>query len=267
MITARGIGNGGSILVFVGIIVAIPVYATRTAMFVDGDPGKSFALVALLLIYAVIIASVVVLQEATRKIYVISAKRQVGNKLYGGQNTHIPFKINPAGVMPIIFAFAVLSFPATIMQVIQQNHPVGWQLEMLRFYSKYFAPGHVGYIAVEFSLIVFFTFFYASITPSMQPKEIANNLKKYGSAIPGIKPGKPTSDKLEEILTRTTFIGAVALGVITLVASSATSMTGMTTLQGIGTTSLIIMVGVALDTVNQIRVHLLARQYQGFLKT
>jgi preprotein translocase subunit SecY len=266
MITARGIGNGGSILVFVGIIVAIPVYATRTAMFVDGDPAKSFSLVALLLIYAVIIASVVVLQEATRKIYVISAKRQVGNKLYGGQNTHIPFKINPAGVMPIIFAFAVLSFPATIMQVIQQNHPVGWQLEMLRFYSKFLAPGQVGYIVVEFTLIVFFTFFYASITPSMQPKEIANNLKKYGSAIPGIKPGKPTSDKLEEILTRTTFIGAVALGVITLVASSATSMTGMTTLQGIGTTSLIIMVGVALDTVNQIRVHLLARQYQGFLK-
>ena len=266
MITARGIGNGGSLLIFSGIIVSIPVYAQRTALFIDGDPAKSFSLVGLIGIYLAIIAAVIVLQEATRKIYVVSAKRQVGNKLYGGQNTHIPFKINPSGVMPLIFAFAVLSFPATIMQVIQQNHPVGWQLEVLRFYSKFLSPGQFGYIVVEFTLIVFFTFFYASITPSMQPKEIATNLKKHGSAIPGIKPGKPTADKLEEILTRTTFIGAVALGVITLIASSATSITGITTLQGIGTTSLIIMVGVALDTVNQIRVHLLARQYQGFLK-
>lgn len=266
VITERGIGNGGSLLIFVGIIAAIPVYAGRTQALVAGNPQKSFMLVVLLLIFMATIGLIIVLQEATRKIFIVSAKRQVGNKIYGGQNTHIPFKINPAGVMPIIFAFAVLAFPSTIFQIVQQGNPTGWTLDVVKFYGRYLAPGSVGYICVEFFLIVFFTFFYASIIPSMQPKEIAENLKKYGSSIPGIKPGRPTAEKLEEILSRTTIIGAFALAIITLVASSATTLTGITTLQGLGATSLIIMVGVALDTVNQVRVHLLARQYEGFLK-
>jgi preprotein translocase subunit SecY len=266
LITDRGIGNGGSLLIFIGIISRIPLYASQTATLVAGDPQKSFALVALLLIFLVTIGLIIVLQEATRNIFIVSAKRQVGNKIYGGQNTFIPFKINPAGVMPIIFAFAVLAFPSTIIGLIQQGNPTGWTLEVIRFYSRYLSPGTAGYIIIEFSLIVFFTFFYASIIPSMQPREIAENLKKYGSAIPGIKPGKPTADKLEEILSRVTLIGAVALAVITLVASSATSITGITTLQGLGSTSLIIMVGVALETVNQIKVHLLSQHYEGFLK-
>lgn len=168
--------------------------------------------------------------------------------------------------MPIIFAFAVLAFPSTIFAFLQQQNPTGILREVLNIYTAYFSAGKPAYIAAEFLLIVFFTFFYASIIPSMQPKEIADNLKKYGSSIPGIKPGRPTAEKLGEILSRTTIIGAVALAAITLLASSATSITGITTLQGLGATSLIIMVGVALDTVNQIRVHLLARQYQGFLK-
>ncbi len=266
IITERGIGNGGSLLILVGILSAIPMYADRTAALVSGDPGKSFSLVVLMVIYLITIGLIIILQEANRKIFVVSAKRQVGNKVYGGQNTHIPFKINPASVMPIIFAFAVLAFPSTIFQVLQAGNPTGWVLELVKFYGRYLAPGTPGYIVVEFTMIVFFTFFYASITPSMQPKEIADNLKKYGSSIPGIKPGRPTAEKLEEILTRITFIGAFGLATITLIASSATTLTGMTTLQGLGATSLIIMVGVALDTVNQIRVHMLARQYEGFLK-
>ncbi|WP_303674940.1 preprotein translocase subunit SecY [Vampirovibrio chlorellavorus] len=266
IITERGIGNGGSLLIFSGILSRVPFYWTQTEQLVSNDAQKAFFLVILLAIYLVTIGLIIVLQEATRKIFIVSAKRQVGNRIYGGQNTHIPFKINPAGVMPIIFAFAVLAFPSTIFAFLQQQNPTGLMRNVLDFYTMYLAAGKPAYIVLEFLLIVFFTFFYSSIIPSMQPKEIADNLKKYGSSIPGVKPGRPTSEKLGEILSRTTFIGAFALAAITLIASSATSITGITTLQGLGATSLIIMVGVALDTVNQIRVHLLARQYEGFLK-
>lgn len=266
MITERGVGNGGSLLIFAGILSRIPFYWTQTEQLVAHDQQKSFLLVVLMLIYLATIGLIIVLQEASRKIFIVSAKRQVGNRIYGGQNTHIPFKINPAGVMPIIFAFAVLAFPSTIFAILQQQHPSGLMLEVVTFYERYLSAGKPLYIVIEFLTIVFFTFFYSSIIPSMQPKEIADNLKKYGSAIPGIKPGRPTAEKLEEILSRTTFIGAFALAAITLIASSATTLTGITTLAGLGATSLIIMVGVALDTVNQIRVHLLARQYEGFLK-
>jgi preprotein translocase subunit SecY len=266
MITERGIGNGGSLLIFAGILSRVPSYSAQTATLVQNDPQKTFLLFVLLGIYLVTIGLIIVLQEAVRTIPIISAKRQVGNRVYGAQNTHIPFKINPAGVMPIIFAFAVLAFPSTILALLEQQHLTGSMQQVTTFYKLYFGPGKPAYILAEFLLIVFFTFFYSSITPSMQPREIADNLKKYGSAIPGIKPGKPTADKLDEILSRTTLIGAMGIALITLVASSATSITGITTLNGLGATSLIIMVGVALDTVKQIRVHLLARQYEGFLK-
>jgi preprotein translocase subunit SecY len=266
MITERGVGNGGSLLIFVGILSRVPFYWGKTEELVANDPQKSFMLVVLLAIYLATIGLIIVLQEATRKIFIVSAKRQVGNKIYGGQNTYIPFKINPSGVMPIIFAFAVLAFPSTLFAILKTQAHTGFLMTVVTFYERYFNAGSPVYILIEFLLIVFFTFFYASIVPSMQPKEIADNLKKYGSSIPGIKPGRPTAEKLEEILSRTTFIGAFALAIITLVASSATSLTGISTLAGLGATSLIIMVGVALDTVNQIRVHLLARQYEGFLK-
>jgi preprotein translocase subunit SecY len=276
MITERGIGNGASILILVGILSRLPSLAGTTGDLVASNPQKSFALVVLLLIYLGLIGLIIVLQQSERRVFVVSAKRQVGNKIYGGQSTHIPFKINPAGVMPIIFAFAVISFPYYIINTLKSAYPAGLTLEdifgwgltfkPLAFYDKWFSAGSIGYNLVEFFLIVFFTFFYASIIPSMQPREIAENLKKYGSSIPGIKPGRPTAEKLEEILSKTTFIGAVALASIALVGGLATTWTGITTLQGLGTTSLLIMVGVALDTANQIRVHLLARQYEGFLK-
>jgi preprotein translocase subunit SecY len=266
MITERGIGNGASLLIFSGILSRIPLYWQQTESLVAGDGQKSFMLILLLVVYLMIIALIIILQEATRKIFIVSAKRQVGNRIYGGQNTHIPFKINPSGVMPIIFAFAVLAFPSTLFAMLQHQHPTGFLFEVVRFYETYLSAGKPAYILMEFLLIVFFTFFYASIVPSMQPREIADNLKKYGSSIPGVKPGRPTTEKLEGILSKTTFIGAFALAIITLLASSATTLTGITTLSGLGATSLIIMVGVALDTVNQIRVHLLAKQYQGFLK-
>lgn len=267
LITERGIGNGGSLLIFCGIIAGIPFYAERTGQLVAGQAAMQLALVILLIIFLATIVLIVIMQEAMRKVIIVNAKRQVGNKVYGGINTHIPFKLNPGGVMPIIFAVAILLFPTTILSVAgQANIPEGIFKSLIEFLTTVLNPGGYIYYILYFLLIVGLTFFYASIMPNMQPKEIAQNLKKYGSSIPGIKPGKPTADALEKILSRVTFIGAIGLGIIALIPGIATSITRITPLQGIGATALIIMVGVALDFINQIKTHLLARQYEGFLK-
>ncbi len=268
LITERGIGNGGSILIFIGILAGIPFYAERTGELVSGQAGLQLALVILLLIFFATIVMIIIMQEAMRKVIIVNARRQVGNKVYGGVNTHIPFKLNPGGVMPIIFAVAILLFPTTILSVAgQANIPPGIFKDIITFLSdSLFNPGGMVYYMLYFLLIVGLTFFYASIMPNMQPREIAQNLKKYGSSIPGIKPGKPTADALEKILGRVTFIGAIGLGLVALIPGLATSFTKITPLQGIGATALIIMVGVALDFINQIKTHLLARQYEGFLK-
>lgn len=267
LITERGLGNGGSLLIFIGIISGIPIYAARTATLVANDTSMQLALVSLLAIFFATIILIVIMQEAVRKVVIVNAKRQVGNKVYGGVNTHIPFKLNPGGVMPIIFAIAILLFPSTLLNVVGPAIPVGPVKDVITFLSaEIFNPGKIPYYGIYFTLIITLTFFYASIMPNMQPKEIANNLKKHGSSIPGIKPGKPTAEALDKILSRVTFIGAMGLAVIALIPSIASGVTGITTLQGIGSTSLIIMVGVALDTINQIKTHLLARQYEGFLK-
>ncbi len=265
IITEKGIGNGGSLLIFIGILASVPTYVEKTRVMVAGDNSKIFLLLILLAIFLALIALIIILQEAARNVFVVNAKRQIGNKVYGGQNTHIPFKINPAGVMPIIFAFAVMAFPATVFQM-STPLPDTWLYDVKNIYDQYFGFSGSLYGVVMFVMVIFFSFFYASIIPSMQPKEIAENLKKYGASIPGIKPGKPTAEKLEEILTRIIWIGAFALAGITLAASSAPILLKIPTLAGLGATSLIILVGVALDTVNQIRVHLLSRQYQGFMK-
>ena len=267
LITERGVGNGGSLIIFVGIISGIPLYSQRTAELVSQDTGLQFGLFALLLIFFATMVLIVIMQEAMRKVIIVNPKRQVGNKVYGGVNTYIPFKLNPGGVMPIIFAIAILLFPSTVLSVLGQAPLHSEILRTIVFnLNKLFSPSGAWYYIIYFTLIVLLTFFYASIMPNMQPKEIATNLKKYGSSIPGIKPGKPTSDALDKILSRVTFIGALALGVIALVPSFASYVTKITTVQGIGATSLIIMVGVALDLINQVRTHLLAKNYESFLK-
>lgn len=267
LITEKGVGNGGSLLIFVGIIAGIPLYCSRTATLVSQDAALQFGLLLLIAIFLVTIIFIIILHEASRKVPIVSARRQVGNKVYGGQNTNIPFKLNPGGVMPIIFAIAILLFPATVLGFVQQmkidNVVLASVFEKL---SMIFSANSIYYYVIYFILIVTLTFFYASIIPSMQPKEISNNLKKYGSAIPGVKPGKPTAEKLNEILTRITLIGAIALGIIAMVPSVATKVTSITTFQGIGSTSLIILVGVALDFINQIKTHMLAKNYESFLK-
>ncbi len=267
LITEKGIGNGGSLIIFVGIISGIPLYSSKTAQMVMNDSALMWGLVLLLAIFFVTMVFIVIMQEAIRKVIIVNPKRQVGNKVYGGVNTFIPFKLNPGGVMPIIFAVAILLFPSTILSLVgQANLPAGWVQDLVLMLNKIFNPSGITYYAIYFLMIVALTFFYASIMPNMQPKEIADNLKKYGSSIPGIKPGRPTADALDNILTKTTFIGALGLGIIALVPAFASYITRITTLQGIGATSLIIMVGVALDLINQVKTHLLARNYESFLK-
>ena len=267
LITEKGIGNGGSLIIFVGIISGIPLYSSRTAQMVTGNPALAWGLVLLLTIFFITMIFIVIMQEAIRKVIIVNPKRQVGNKVYGGVNTFIPFKLNPGGVMPIIFAVAILLFPSTILSLVgQANLPAGWIQDLVMVLNKIFNPSGITYYAIYFIMIVALTFFYASIMPNMQPKEIADNLKKYGSSIPGVKPGRPTAEALDKILTKTTFIGALGLGIIALVPAFASYITKITTLQGIGATSLIIMVGVALDLINQVKTHLLARNYETFLK-
>lgn len=267
LITEKGIGNGGSLIIFVGIISGIPIYTSRTAQMVSRDPSLGFGLFMLLLIFFATMVVIVIMQEAVRKVTIINPKRQVGNKVYGGVNTFIPFKLNPGGVMPIIFAIAILLFPTTVLSLAgQANIPAGFLRNTVMGLTQFLSPDGIPYYIIYFFFVFTLTFFYASIMPNMQPKDIATNLKKYGSSIPGIKPGKPTAEALDKILSRTTFIGAVALGIIALVPSFASYVTNIKTLQGIGATSLIIMVGVALDLINQVRSHLLARNYESFLK-
>lgn len=267
IITEKGIGNGGSLLIFVGILSRIPFYFEQTGQLVMNDSSKQLGLVVLLAIFFATMILIVIMQEAVRKVLIVNPRRQVGNKVYGGVNTFIPFKMNPGGVMPIIFAVAILLFPTTVISLIgQSNLPPGTFRNIITQLTTILSPSGVTHYVLYFVLIVFLTFFYASIMPNMQPREIANNLKKYGSSIPGIKPGKPTAEALDKILSRTTLLGALGLGIIALIPSLASYVTEITTLQGIGATSLIIMVGVALDFINQIKAQLLAKNYESFLK-
>ena len=267
LITEKGIGNGGSLIIFVGILSGIPIYASRTAQIVAHNSMMQVGLAVLLLIFFLAMVFIVIMQEAVRKVIIVNPKRQVGNKVYGGMNSFIPFKLNPGGAMPIIFAIAILLFPSTILSLVgQANFKSEAVKNVVIHLNQVLSPDGWVYYVLYFSLIVALTFFYASIMPNMQPKDIADNLKKYGSSIPGIKPGRPTAEALDKILTKTTFIGAMGLGIIALVPSLASYVTNIKTLQGIGATSLIIMVGVALDLINQVRTHLLARNYESFLK-
>lgn len=267
LITENGIGNGGSLIIFCGILSGIPIYASRTMQLVKTSSRMQVGLLILLAIFFLAMVLIVIMQEAVRKVVIVNPKRQIGNKVYGGMNSFIPFKLNPGGVMPIIFAIAILLFPATILALVgQANFQSVAMKNIIVTLNQYLSPNGPVYYVLYIGLIIALTFFYASIMPNMQPKDIADNLKKYGSSIPGIKPGKPTAEALDKILSKTTFIGAVGLGIIALVPSFASHVTQIQTLQGIGATSLIIMVGVALDLINQVRTHLLARNYESFLK-
>jgi preprotein translocase subunit SecY len=256
LITERGIGNGASLIIFIGIVARIPDYWNNTMQLVTEGAVSGFAVAFLLLVFFAILVAIIYASEGARKIPVQSAKRQVGRRVYGGKNTYIPFRINQGGVMPIIFASSVLLFPATINQFASN--------EYMRMITDALSPSKPLYGLIYFGLIVFFSFFYASLV--LNPIELANNLKRYGSFIPGYRPGRHTAEFLEKVLTRVTAIGAIFLGVIAIIPMIVERLTGVTTLQGLGSSALLIMVGVAIDLYNQLQAQLLARQYEGFMK-
>jgi preprotein translocase subunit SecY len=254
LITDRGIGNGASLLIFVGIVSRIPSYVGQTVTLVKGG-APLIGVVILMLAFLFMLVAIVIVQEGQRRINVQYAKRIIGRKMYGGQSTYIPLRINQGGVIPIIFASSVLLFPATIAQFIPNpliQQVVGW-----------LSPSGGLYMLFYFALIFFFTYFYTAIT--FNPNELAENIKKYGGFITGIRPGKPTAQYLEYTITRLTLVGAIFLATIAVIPTIVEGLTHITSFQGLGSTSLLIVVGVALDLVRQIETHLVTRQYEGLL--
>ena len=257
-ITEKGLGNGSSIIIFVGIISRIPTDIISVVNSVQSGTIKLWLAIILAIIMLITITLVTFINEAVRKIPVQYAKKVVGRKLYGGQNSHIPMKVNQSGVMPIIFASSLLAFPQTIALFMGENAQ--------NFVSTYLSTsGDIGfwiYRSLEVLLIVFFSYFYTTI--SFNVDDIAENMKNNGGFIPGIRPGRPTIDYLSRILSRITLAGALFLAVIAMI--PAFTVHFMSVNMSLAGTSILIVVGVALELKRQLESHLVMRSYQGFLK-
>ena len=257
-ITEKGLGNGSSIIIFVGIISRIPSDLISVVKSVQSGTLVLWLAIVLAVIMLVTIALVTFINEAVRKIPVQYAKKVVGRKLYGGQNSHIPMKVNQSGVMPIIFASSLLAFPQTIALFMGKNAQ--------NFVSTYLSTsGDIGfwiYRSLEVLLIVFFSYFYTTI--SFNVDDIAENMKNNGGFIPGIRPGRPTVDYLSKILSRITLAGALFLAVIAMIPAFTVHFRSVN--MSLAGTSILIVVGVALELKRQLESHLVMRSYQGFLK-
>ncbi|MBU8809356.1 preprotein translocase subunit SecY [Mycolicibacterium goodii] len=262
LVTERGIGNGMSLLIFAGIAARIPAEGQT---ILESRGGVVFTAVCVAAL--VIIIGVVFVEQGQRRIPVQYAKRMVGRKMYGGTSTYLPLKVNQAGVIPVIFASSLIYIPHLITQLIQSgssNPGTGW---WDKFVADYLTnPADPVYIAVYFGLIVFFTYFYVSIT--FNPDERADEMKKFGGFIPGIRPGKPTADYLRYVLSRITLPGSIYLGVIAVLPNLFLEIGNTGSVQNLpfGGTAVLIMIGVGLDTVKQIESQLMQRNYEGFLK-
>lgn len=253
LISERGIGNGASIIIFVGIIGAMPSYIANTVTLIRGGiPLWNVGILVLVLF--IVIVGIVIIQEAQRNIPVQYAKRVVGRKLYGGQSTYLPMRINQGGVIPIIFASSVLSVPIMIAGA----------MPALQLFSKYITYGSAFYNISFALLIFFFTFFYTAIT--FNPQELADNIKKYGGFILGVRPGKPTADYLDSVISRLTFVGATFLALISIVPMLAAGITHVTSFVGLGGTAMLIMVGVANDIIRQIETILISNKYEKLVR-
>lgn len=285
LITENGIGNGASLIIMIGILSRIPTYFQTTRQGLESGAFSGWQVGLLLLSYLAILVAIVVVQEGVRKIPIQAAKKQVGGRVYQQRSSYIPFKVNQGGVMPIIFASSLLLFPVTLSQLLggrsaavtaKINWAFGtagaWQLDNVRHAAQYalqqvlisLSPSGWLYSVLYLLLIVFFSYFYASLV--LNPEDLAKNLQKYGNFVPGVRPGRPTAEFLERVLSRITFIGALFLGVVAIVPNVIENVTGVNTFQGLGSTALLIMVGVAIDLFNQLQTQLLARQYEGFMK-
>jgi preprotein translocase subunit SecY len=253
-ITERGIGNGISLIIFAGIVTRLPTAVARTIETIQTGDLALFSLIGLLIIMALVVAAVIVIQQGTRKIPVQYAKRVVGRRIYGGQSTHIPLRVNTAGVIPVIFASSIIVFPATLARFV--NKP--W----MQVLAENLSPGHMLYTVLYAIMIIFFSYFYTAIV--FNPTELAENMKKYGGYIPGVRPGKRTATYIDSVLTRITLAGAIFLALIAILPQFL--IQSMKVPFYFGGTALLIVVGVALDTMQQIESHLLTRHYEGFMK-
>jgi preprotein translocase subunit SecY len=254
-ITERGIGNGISLIIFAGIAAGIPVAGQQTLQMMKDGQISPLVLILLAALMVVVVAIIIFLEQGQRRIPIQYAKRQVGRRLYGGQSTHLPLKINTSGVIPPIFASSLLMAPLTVLAFLPPN-PVTETL------SNMVQRGGLPYFTAYVGLIIFFCFFYTAVV--FNPVDVADNLKKYGGYVPGIRPGKNTSDYIDKVLSRITFGGAIYLALICLLPDFLISKFKVSFF--FGGTTLLILVGVALDTSQQIQSHLISAKYEGVLK-
>ncbi|HOS93189.1 MAG TPA: preprotein translocase subunit SecY [Armatimonadota bacterium] len=264
-LTDKGIGNGVSLVIFCGIMCNMPQEIGRTLAQARAGAINVPQLLLLAICLVMIIALIIFVQQGQRRLRVQYAKRVVGHRVYGGHSSFLPLKVNAAGVIPIIFAISIFMFPATVVQYVPAQSE-WWRVWASRITSFHPGVDVVGIAAalVYFVLVVIFTYFYTAVT--FKPTEIADSMKKNGGFIPGIRPGKPTAEYLDRLMQRITLPGALFLGLIALTPYYLPALTKVTTFSLVGGTSLLIVVGVAMDTMQQMEAHLLMRNYEGFLR-
>jgi len=253
-ITERGIGNGISLIIFAGIVARMPTAISNSVRLLRTGEMGIIVILFLIALMVGVVGAIVYMERGQRRIPVQYAKRIVGRRMYGGQSTHLPLKINTAGVIPPIFASSIIMFPATIANFI--DHP--W----MKAVSSQLAPGSLLYEMIYVGFIFFFCYFYTAVT--FNPTDVADNMRKYGGYIPGIRPGKKTAEFVDRVLTRLTFSGALYVSAVCVLPS--VLITRFNVPFYFGGTALLIVVGVALDTVGQIESHMLMRHYEGFMK-
>ncbi len=255
-ITERGIGNGISLIIFAGIVAGIPNALESSARLFKSGEMSLFTVVFIVAMMVAVVGFIIFVERGQRRIPVQYAKRVVGRRVYGGQNTHIPLKINTSGVIPPIFASSLIMFPATVANFFKD---VPW----LQYFSAALSPGHWVYLILYVAFIIFFCFFYTAIV--FNPIDVADNMKKYGGFIPGIRPGRPTAEYIEKVLERVTLGGALYVSAVCVLPSVLIQRFNVPFY--FGGTALLIVVGVAMDTLGQIEAHMLSRHYEGFLKS
>lgn len=256
-ITERGIGNGISLIIFAGIVARFPVAVANTFRLMGTGEVTAFFMVLILALMIAVIGIIVFVERGQRRIPVQYAKRIVGRRMYGGQSTHLPLKVNTAGVIPPIFASSIIMFPATIANFLStEKYP--W----IQYVVGFLNPGHVVYSLIYVGFIFFFCYFYTAV--HFNPVDVADNMKKSGGFVPGIRPGKNTAEYIDRVLTRITFVGAIYVSAICILPNILIYQLNVPFY--FGGTALLIVVGVAMDTTNQIESHMLTRHYEGFMK-
>ena len=253
-ITERGVGNGISLIIFAGIVCRLPAASVNTARLLSTGEMGIFAVLVLVILMVAVVGFIIFVEQGQRRIPVQYAKRVVGRKMYGGQSTHLPLKINTSGVIPPIFASSIIMFPATIGSFVE--------VEWIQTITAAMRPGNVAYELLFVGFIFFFCYFYTAVT--FNPVDVADNMKKAGGYIPGIRPGKRTADYIDRVLTRITLGGAIYVSAVCVLPSILISKFNVPFY--FGGTALLIVVGVAIDTVAQMESHMLSRHYEGFLK-